>query len=433
MIAFVVLRIITINAFALSSAPIIVGEELAEIYGSMLISSGLYTQDEVDNMSWNEIEMNLYDGINKGYIDVSAPLENVPIRDKNGDVHYESFPTFTDFFKFCTDPSYMYEKMQEVNATPTESLGAAVNIAASVVSRWFADKVQSDSVEDYVKPTAVSNGKPVDMHGFGAKVERYLADSSDLNIVWYCDYVVYGHSSGTPFYYMYNGKCYTGDGNFLWSYSSIAEQANNSSFYFKVYGDVRTETGTQVETEEEMLPIVGEVADVTVTPDILNPDGTVTIDGVTYYPSDYIDWTNFDDTAIIELLNEILKELDRSAVVEQDKDTAQDMVGDVSVDLDISEFNNLQMPAGIADVFPFCLPFDFVRGIQGLVAKPKIPEFKADLDLTNFCGFNLGKHTIKISLEKWEPAVVIFRWFSLILFSYSLIILTGKIVKGAGA
>ena len=71
--------------------------------------------------------------------------------------------------------------------------------------------------------------------------------------------------------------------------------------------------------------------------------------------------------------------------------------------------------------------------MKTLVQKPKVPVFKAELDLTNICGYDLGKHTIEISFEKWEPAAVVCRWFFILLYIYTLILLTGKIVKGAGA
>lgn len=437
-----VLRIITINTFALSAAPIIVGEELAEIYGSMLVSSGLYTQDEVNNMSWNEIEMNLYDGIDKGYIDISSPVENVPIRDSKGNVHYESFPTFTDFFKFCTDPTYMYEKMQEVGVTPSSSLGSAVNIAADVVSKWLSDKVQSDSVGDYVKPTAVSNGKPVNMQGYGAMVEIHRGN---YVIRYWADYITYNSDQSCTLHG--NGASVSGYISYIDTNSITYRYVEGLSFYsisgdssigaitdVKYYGDVRTNSGTKVETDEDMLPVIGLVAGAgattMITPDILNPDGTVTIDGVTYYPSDYIDWTNFDDTAIIDLLNEILKEFDKSAVIEQDKDTAQDMIGDVSVELDIAEFNNFVPPPGIADVFPFCLPWDFVRGLQLLAVKPVAPKFVIPFEIPEFGLFKGYKGSVTLDMAKYSEYFEVARWVQVVLFMIGLCFISFKVVKG---
>lgn len=49
----------------------------------------------------------------------------------------------------------------------------------------------------------------------------------------------------------------------------------------QIYGDWRYDEDTPAETDDTAVPVIGEVAGTQVTPDMLNPDGTVTIDGTT--------------------------------------------------------------------------------------------------------------------------------------------------------
>ena len=162
---------------------------------------------------------------------------------------------------------------------------------------------------------------------------------------------------------------------------------------------------------------------------MLNPDGTVTIDGVTYYPADYLDPDKLTEEGKDALVDAIADAIDNTYVKTDEKPLVDE--DDITVEV-AEELENFTVPTGIISVFPFCLPWDFVRGMKTLVQKPKVPVFKSELDLTNFCGYDLGKHTIEISLEKWEPAAVVCRWFFILLFIYALILITPRICKGAG-
>lgn len=200
----------------------------------------------------------------------------------------------------------------------------------------------------------------------------------------------------------------------------------------EIYGDVRAhaESSPVPDFEVDTECRVGALPDGTVvTPDMLNPDGTVTVDGVTYDPVDYLDPDNLTDEGKHALIDAIADAISNTLVVADDKPIVDE--DDITVEV-AEDLENFTVPKGIITLFPFCLPFDFVRGMKTLVQKPKVPVFKAELDLTDFCGYDLGKHTIEISFEKWEPAAVICRWFFILLFAYTLILLTPKICKGAG-
>ena len=197
----------------------------------------------------------------------------------------------------------------------------------------------------------------------------------------------------------------------------------------KHYGDVRNHLdGTQVETDDEAIPVIGEADGTQVTPDMLNPDGTVTIDGTTYYPKDFIDWDKFKDPAIIDLLNQILDAIDNAYVFD---DSVPDSIpGDVAVEVP-AELSDFTTP-GIANVFPFCLPWDFVRGMHLLKSEPEVPHFETEIKIPAFLNVPEQKWKLEIDFKEFEPLARITRWCSLLSFVYVLILITPKICKGAG-
>ena len=212
---------------------------------------------------------------------------------------------------------------------------------------------------------------------------------------------------------------YGGTGKYI-SWTSFPE-------YQKFYGDVRYEDGTQAETDDEAIPVIGEADGTQVTPDMLNPDGTVTIDGTTYYPKDFIDWDKFKDPAIIDLLNQILDSIDNAFVI--DDSVSDSIPGDVAVEVP-AELSDFTTP-GIMNVFPFCLPLDFVRGMQLLKAEPEVPHFEKEIKIPAFLNVPEQKWKFVIDFKELEPLAKITRWCFIFGFIYTLILITPKIVKGA--
>lgn len=275
----------------------------------------------------------------------------------------------------------------------------------------------------------------IDLFGYGARIEYYT--NGKLTSVYFCDYMEYypdSPPSNNDLRTFGVIHCYSVGFNGVLKYDYDLNVSSwykyhqdvSASNYCKYYGDIRCNDGSELETDDEFEYVVGETPDGTkVTVDMLNPDGTV--DGQPVTP----DLTKFDEEAILDLINDMLEASKNTyETADPDNDVNPD---DISVPEVSEELGNFTVSPSIITVFPFCLPFDFVRGMKTLVQKPKVPVFKAELDLTYFCGYDLGKHEIEISLEKWEPAAVVCRWFSILLFTYTLILLTGKIVKGAGA
>ena len=279
----------------------------------------------------------------------------------------------------------------------------------------------------------------VDLKGSGALFEWYNPDGYLMKRA-YCEYIIRDPSGSFSCYgdiheinYYPNG---TIQDEYKYPYGGTGGYVGWTSFpeYQKFYGDVRYEDGTQAETDDEAIPVIGEADGTQVTPDMLNPDGTVTIDGTTYYPKDFIDWDKFKDPAIIDLLNQILSKIDDIDVIEPD--TTKDLVDSITDSVDISvseELSDYMMPTGISSVFPFCLPFDLYRGIRLLSVKPVAPVLEIPFEVPEFGLFKGYKTTLTIEFEKYDKYFSVFRWGTYLIFALGLIFITTKIVKGAGA
>lgn len=213
----------------------------------------------------------------------------------------------------------------------------------------------------------------------------------------------------------------------------------------KFIGDWRYPDGT---TATDMLTFVQEVPEAIGTVDIdgttydvngdgtvtiddntipINDDGSVTVDDQPYYP-DY-DLSPYDDPAIKDLLTDILDNID---VVDDTTNDDTFDYDDVNVPaIGIDALDSMLLPKTISTVFPFCLPFDFVRGMKLFAAKPQTPHFEVDLKVPAFLNVPAQTWKVVIDLEKFETLAKISRWLSLISFSFLLIQLSVTIVKGA--
>lgn len=78
----------------------------------------------------------------------------------------------------------------------------------------------------------------------------------------------------------------------------------------------------------------------------------------------------------------------------------------------------------IIDYFPFCIPFDLVRGVQLLQAPVEEPVFDIPLKVPY-----LGEQTLHIDLTEWDGVFVITRWFLLLGFVAGLALVTSKVIK----
>ena len=112
-------------------------------------------------------------------------------------------------------------------------------------------------------------------------------------------------------------------------------------------------------------------------------------------------------------------------------DKVIDDVGDVALELE--GLDGLTVPTSVAHVFPFCLPWDLVQGMYLFNAEPDVPEFTFDITVPSFLNVPEQHWKLDINLKDFETLAIITRWGFMVLFVYNLILLTGQIVKGAGA
>ncbi len=366
-----------------------------------------------------------------------------------------------------TSPNELKSKIQSIisnDSLPTDSPDVFANLensmlslvtspagnVSSVVSQHTMDVV-SDAVkgavndwwsfwqdsgaatDEYLNP---DYGVPAIPEGYGAMMVR-VTKFSETDITYryyYCDYLEVYEENGETYcrvvgpYVAYDPKTGTYSDVNTWSHNQKLK--DGITYVSSVSGDVRYIDNVDVPVVDLNVPTVGEAGGEEVTPDMLNPDGTVTIDGVTYYPYDYLDFDRFNDGAILGLLNGILAAIGNIGVIQQDDTSAGDIVGDVSVELDIAELNNLVAPPVIADVFPFCLPFDFVKGLRLLAADPVAPKFEVPFNIPSFGVFEGSENTITLDMEKYSKYFEVGRWAQVIIFMIGLCFISFKIIKG---
>lgn len=421
----IVVNVSFINTSAAMAAPV-AGAELAAFLIELLLGAG-HSQSEIYGMSIYDMQNTVKKDIETNVIDINTKV-----------------------------PSYKGPYMPTPDGVALLGTAALLDWLANDPNNVLGRQIIANALNDFISDDDVlSNSESYfeltnDMNGYGVKM---IVTSNSTRQIWYGDYIVLYSNPNNPeqFYARMFGGLYIEhykqnpdtklfelrytdgrDGDAFVSNSSEDFFEKINSGFYQITGDVRytLDSPALPDFEVDNECRVGALPDGTVvTPDMLNPDGTVTVDGVTYDPVDYLDPDNLTDEGKHALIDAIADAISNIYVVADDKPIvdADDITVEVAEDLE-----NFTVPKGIITVFPFCLPFDFVRGMKTLVQKPKVPVFKAELDLTDFCGYDLGKHTIEISFEKWEPAAVICRWFFILLFAYTLILLTPKICKGAG-
>ena len=72
------IRLFIVDVSALSAAPIF-GEALVEVFSGLLVGSGMYTAEEVNDMSWAEAEDAINSGISSGSINPLKVVGDITI------------------------------------------------------------------------------------------------------------------------------------------------------------------------------------------------------------------------------------------------------------------------------------------------------------------------------------------------------------------
>lgn len=86
--------------------------------------------------------------------------------------------------------------------------------------------------------------------------------------------------------------------------------------------------------------------------------------------------------------------------------------------------SDLSLPQLIASKFPFCLPFDVIRLVSLLDAKPKAPVFKLPLKYST-----VMDEEIVLDVSQWDDVIKVVRWGELIVFVAALIYVTRNYIK----
>ncbi|MBP1550343.1 MAG: hypothetical protein J6A05_10100, partial [Oscillospiraceae bacterium] len=355
------IRLFIVDVSALSAAPIF-GEALVEVFSGLLVGSGMYTAEEVNDMSWAEAEDAINSGISSGSIN---PLKVV------GDITIDGATKQANFIEWLslvskTSTSAVITSDAFGTITDTALKNTLQNFVPVTIGNWFMTEVDEEDVID--TPNA-------DLNGYGCMFMQKYEDNGQAKYVIYCDYAYYD-AEEKRIYARGDGKLlrYSKDGELLESSiittngteTSIGTASkifiDNNTYYLEMFGDVRNEEGKAVETDDTFTDVVGE-----------NEEGdTVTLEdiqsGVSSLDDTTLDYDKFNDDVIVDLLQQILSELDNIPVIENEEantlaeDFAQELDG--SVALELEDINALTLPTGIATVFPFCLPFDFAYGLE---------------------------------------------------------------------
>lgn len=281
----------------------------------------------------------------------------------------------------------------------------------------------------------------------------YESDVSPTGYIhlWYLESTI----SGSVVYYVDNGVLspvgnaswyvpVSSDGNLLVGYVSsptlvnnvtVGDQTLDSAYMIQARNLTSDSTGKWIYTGELTTYYVsipsGVVGDVTDSTTYLNSDGTeidsfVTDDGTTY-----IDVSDFSDSSLNQALSDALAKIHE---LEGEIDDLYDVINSQeavaaasSYDGTLSEF---MLDSSVTTVFPFCVPFDFVRGIKLFSVSPEAPVFSVPFAIPAFGLFSGYETEITIDFCDYDAYFVPVRWFNTVLFVIALLFVTFKIVKG---
>lgn len=411
------------NALVLEASVI---AELVSICSSFLIGSGAYTQSQVNDMSSTDILNN---------------TKSVGLSFDWGANAKQKAEFITNFNSFINNSI----KKQGEDISGFISDGGL----SELVTSKLADFIHSnkDLLNTYENPalngaacSLVCYSKRSDGSlyiskiYYGTKGEFYRFQDTDFTVcIKYFSTVAYDEDGSI---------IATSDCDNSISFQHYYATSNNKfygTWYNRADGSINTELisgaseipeaiGT-VNVDGEDLAVNG---DGTVIKDgvtyVINDDGSVTIGDTTYYP-DY-DLSVYPTTTIINLIGDISDNID---VVEDATDDVYDdtfeNIGDKTA-VGVETLDNLMLPKTIITVFPFSLPWDFVRGMKLFAAEPETPHFEVNIKVPAFLNVPEQKWNLVIDLKQFEPVAKISRWCSMIEFSLLLIFLTSKIVKG---
>lgn len=154
-------------------------------------------------------------------------------------------------------------------------------------------------------------------------------------------------------------------------------------------------------------PVIGEATDVITIP--WDRVGEYDINGV-------LDITDVLDQPIADVVDGVAIPVDTA----EDRTIVDDIpITDVVVDT--TGMSDYTMK-GLENVFPFCLPFDFINFINCLCAEPEAPKFEWHMDFLQ--SFGMESYTLTIDLATFNSVAKIMRIMELLSFIIGLIMIT---------
>lgn len=173
-----------------------------------------------------------------------------------------------------------------------------------------------------------------------------------------------------------------------------------------------------------------------------NSDGTYNIDNRVYSPTYNIG--AYDDSALLGLLQQLLqkvgelenklefeKEKEEDKELEEKQEEAIEDLEEAAAEAEDVLSQYTYSSTRWANIFPFCIPWDFVRGVKLLSASPVAPKFTIPFEIPEFGSFKGYKTEIVLNFSDYEKYFKPVRWFTTTFFLISLGFITFKIVKGA--
>lgn len=414
-IAFLTALIISVTVMASSfKANAVILEasalaELIEIVSTILVGSGTYTQSQLGSMSNSEILST--------YTEAAPNIKTFPItkalNEKICNLMFElgkiQNSGICNMLEFIIDNQYSLDTYEN----------PALNGAACSIIKY--DKRSDGSLYVY----SITYGNRGFFSNIGEKEFMVIIDSfksvyyNDDGSISFTKDIEYNFS----FYCSYTSDKY----KFCGTWYNKDDGTVNTDLISSP-ADIPQVIGT-VNVDGEELTVNG---DGTVIKDgvtyVINEDGSVTIGDTTYYP-DY-DFSVYPSVTIANLVADIAKKTDVTDTTTDDVyDDTFENIGDKTA-VGVETLDNLMLPKTIITVFPFSLPWDFVRGMKLFVAEPETPHFEVNIKVPAFLNVPEQKWNLVIDLKQFEPVAKISRWCSMIEFSLLLIFLTSKIVKG---
>lgn len=410
---------------------------LASIAATILVSLGIINQNQADTMSQSDLYKMAADAL-----EVQTTAGVVAALTAKGVYNQVA----TDLQDFVDEH---FNNRKNINMSGGNGKKDPDAIGGTLLSFGFIEWVKNNV--DSVKKVSSGN---VDMCGYGSAVHINYPNTLSGRRAWvYCDYIVVNASdiSSMSSYIVYysngyrtvwaNGDVSTYSGSGSETYI-VSDEVRNYGISF--FGDVRYMDGSkadEVVTSDTKSANIGEVtdadgntypvnADGTVTvngEDIpVNADGTVTINGDTYYPTYII--SNYDDTALIDLIHQLIDTINQGQLIEE---TPADDVSDVPLPAVDADFESLQLSPSIATVFPFCIPWDLVRGIKLLAADPVAPRFEIPFNVPAIGDIFPGyEGSVVVDFAEYDKYFKVVRWGTFMIAMFGICFLTFKIVKG---